>query len=233
MTALVLSSSVAAANPGGLDGSFGADGKQTLNFGGADRATHVAITPDGRIVVVGLTDATGAGDFAVARLLADGTPDSTFDSDGLKTLGTTPGVNDIGAGVVVLPDERIVVAGQGGAAQDFVAKRLNADGSLDTSFAGAGAGTAVVDFGGNETVGSMVAQPDGKLVIVGDKRRRRQLRDRSADRGGHPGHQLLRRWQADGRLEAAPTARQRLVYRTARSSWPDRAVSVATWRSCA
>ena len=167
MVALVLSSSVAVAAPGGLDGSFSADGKQTLNFGGADRATHVAITPDGRIVVVGMTDATGAGDFAVARLLADGTPDSTFDSDGLKTLGTTPGVNDIGGGVVVQPDERIVVAGQGGAAQDFVAKRLNANGSLDTTFAGAGAGTAVVDFGGNETVGAMVAQPDGKLVIVG------------------------------------------------------------------
>jgi hypothetical protein len=36
--------------------SFGAGGKQTLNFGGADRATHIAIAPDGRIVVVGSTE---------------------------------------------------------------------------------------------------------------------------------------------------------------------------------
>ena len=127
MTALVLSSSVAAATPGGLDGSFGADGKQTLNFGGADRATHVAITPDGRIVVVGIDGRHAAAETSPwPGSCADGTPDSSFDSDGLTTLGTTPGVNDIGAGVVVLPDERIVVAGQGGAAQDFVAKRLNA-----------------------------------------------------------------------------------------------------------
>ncbi len=162
--ALVLSASIAtAAAPGDLDTSFSGDGKQTLNFGGQDRGTHVAITPDGRIVVVGSTDAVGGGDFAVGRFTSDGTPDATFGSGGKVTLGTAAA--DTGGGVVVLPDERIVVSGQGYATQDFVTKRLNADGSPDTSFTGAG--TSIVDFGGNDAVNAMVQQPDGKLVLVG------------------------------------------------------------------
>jgi uncharacterized delta-60 repeat protein len=172
---MALSSSVALAAPGDLDASFGAGGKQTLNFGGADRATHVAITPDGRIVVVGSTDATGSGDFAVARLTSGGAPDSTFGSGGKTSLGTGAGVDDIGAGVVVLGDERIVVAGLGNATRDFVIKRLNANGSLDTSFAGAGAGTAVVDFGATETVNAMV----GSLTASSSWSARRAATSRS------------------------------------------------------
>lgn len=68
LATMLLSASIARAAPGDLDASFGTGGKQTLNFGGADRATPVVVTPDGRIVVVGSTTATGGGDFAVARL---------------------------------------------------------------------------------------------------------------------------------------------------------------------
>lgn len=160
---MLLSASIARAAPGDLDTSFSADGKQTLNFGGLDRATKVVTTPDGRIVVVGSTDYTGAGDFAVARFTSDGTPDTSFNGTGRKSLGSA--ANDIGGGVAVLPNEQIVVAGQGNAAQDFVATRLNADGSLDTTF-GSGGSTSV-DFGATETVNAMIRQPDGKLVLVG------------------------------------------------------------------
>ncbi len=165
VTTVFLSAPVAFAAPGDLDPSFGAGGKQTLNFGGTDRGTHVALTPDGRIVVVGSTDATGSGDFAVARFDSNGTPDSSFGAGGKVTLGTQAGVNDIGGGVVVLPSEQIVVSGQGNASKDFVTKRLNANGSLDTTFAAGG--TSVVNFGGTDAVNAMVSQPDGKLVLVG------------------------------------------------------------------
>jgi hypothetical protein len=40
---MIASAGVALAAPGDLDTSFSADGKQTLNFGGNDRATRVAI----------------------------------------------------------------------------------------------------------------------------------------------------------------------------------------------
>jgi uncharacterized delta-60 repeat protein len=155
----------ARAAPGQLDATFGSGGKQTVDFGGTDRATHVAVARDGRVVVVGSTDATGAGDYAVARLLADGTPDASFGGSGKVTLGTQPGVADTGGGVAVLPDERIVVAGQGNSTQDFVTKQLNPGGGLDTTFATGG--TSVVDFGGNDVVNNLARQPDGKLVLVG------------------------------------------------------------------
>jgi uncharacterized delta-60 repeat protein len=162
---MLLPASRALAAPGDLDTSFSADGKQTLNFGGTDRASHVVITPDGRIVVVGSSDATGGGDYAVARFTADGTPDSSFNASGEVTVGTQPTVSDVGGGVVVLPDERIVVSGAGNSTIDFVTKLLNANGSVDPTFAGTG--TSVVDFGATDIVNAMIRQPDGKLVLVG------------------------------------------------------------------
>jgi uncharacterized delta-60 repeat protein len=162
----LLAGSVAEANLGDLDTSFGSGGKQTLNLGGTDRATHVVVMSDGRLVVVGSTDATGGGDFAVARFTAAGAPDTSFNSTGHVTLGTAPGVNDVGGGVVVQSDGRIVVSGFGGTSQDFITKRLNANGTVDGTFAG-GTGTSDIDFGGAETMTAMVAQPDGKLVLVG------------------------------------------------------------------
>jgi uncharacterized delta-60 repeat protein len=162
---LAVTAGVALAAPGDLDSGFGTGGKTTIDFGGTDRATHVALTPDGRIVVLGLTSATGGGDFAVVRLRSNGTPDPTFNGTGRESVSTGPTVNDIGGGVVVQPDEKIIVSGQGNATQDFVIKSLNPDGSLDTSF-GSG-GTTSVDFGGDDIPNQMIRQPDGKLVLVG------------------------------------------------------------------
>ena len=187
LATMLLSASIARAAPGDLDPSFSADGKQTLNFGGTDRSTKVAVTPDGRIVVVGSTDATGAGDFAVARFTSGGAPDTSFNATGRESLGSA--ANDIGGGVAVLPNEQIVVSGQGNATQDFVTWRLNADGTLDTSFAGGAAGS-VVDFGGNDAVNAMIRQPDGKLVLVGST---------SATNGGDF---AIARLNADGSLDS-------------------------------
>lgn len=180
----LLASSVADASPGDLDTTFGNGGKQTLDFGGLDRATRLAITPDGRIVAVGSTNASGAGDYAVSRLTSSGTPDASFGTGGKVTLGTAPGVDDTGAGVAVLPNEQIVVTGQGNSSQDFVTKRLNPDGSVDTSFGSSG--TSVVNFGAHDQPNNMVRQPDGKLVLIG-----------STDAGG-TSHFAVARLNANG-----------------------------------
>ena len=59
---------VARLNAGGsLDPTFGTGGKATVDFGTATFGNAVALTPNGRIVVVG--QKTGGDDFAVARLL--------------------------------------------------------------------------------------------------------------------------------------------------------------------
>ena len=123
----------------------------------------MARQPDGKLVLVGSTS-TGGGDFAIARLNADGTPDTTFSGDGKQTVNF--GGVDNALGVAIQPDGKIVVAGTGGGGNDMVVARLNADGSPDTSFSPPD-GLAFVNFGGNDAANAMALQPDGKIVLVG------------------------------------------------------------------
>src|SRR5262249_26238123 len=77
---------------GVLDPSFDTDGKQTVAFdrGGSnnDQANGVALQPDGKIVLAGISqiNSTGNYDFAVARLLSNGALDPSFDTDGRQTV---------------------------------------------------------------------------------------------------------------------------------------------------
>jgi uncharacterized delta-60 repeat protein len=140
---------VARLNPdGSLDTSFGTGGKQTVDFGGYDGASDVALQADGKIVLAGGTD----GGFAVARLNADGSLDTSFDGDGEQTIDF--GSDDGASGVALQADGKIVVTGGADIA------RLNPDGSLDTSFGTGGKETSV---GG----GAVAVEADGKIVVAG------------------------------------------------------------------
>jgi uncharacterized delta-60 repeat protein len=136
---------------GALDPSFGVGGRVTTNFGGAvpgyDRAQAVALQPDGRIVVAGVTGFFWAADVALARYLPTGALDPDFGVGGLVTtnsgfsiIGGTPDL-DAAFDVLVQPDGRIVVAGVAealtdyGVHSDFLLARYNADGTLDAAFA--------------------------------------------------------------------------------------------------
>src|SRR3954463_1749470 len=83
-TTLMLTTGVAYAGPGDLDGTFGAGGIVLRSFGpaGSDDATAVALQADGKIVVAGASDVAGTSDFALARFNTDGTPDRSFGDDG-------------------------------------------------------------------------------------------------------------------------------------------------------
>ena len=95
---------------------------------------------------------------------AAGDLDPSFDGDGIRTLNYGGGA-DAARAVMVQPDGRILVAGSGGAAQDFTLSRLHSDGSLDNAFAGDG--TVVADFGGNDEGRAAALEPDGTIVVVG------------------------------------------------------------------
>jgi len=95
--------------------------------------------------------------------------DTTFDGDGKVTLSfTTPG-NDIGSGIAVQSDGKIVVVGtsnDGSGNSELAVARLNTDGSLDATFNGTGLVTT--SFSAGNDVGSGIAvQSDGKIVVVG------------------------------------------------------------------
>jgi uncharacterized delta-60 repeat protein len=161
---------------GSLDTGFGnGSGKSTVSFtiGGTTSALAraVAIQVDGRIVVAGSAARADSGrDFAVARLLPDGSLDSTFNLTGKVTIGfglPTSTAATEGAWAVALDAQgRILAAGTAGTR--FAIARLNSNGMLDGDFDSDG--RATIDFGLG-TAGSkayaLVVQHDGKLVLAG------------------------------------------------------------------
>lgn len=81
--------------------------------------------------------------------------------------------NDYVRAIAVQPDGKIVMAGNctNGVNYDFCLARLNADGSLDTSFdgpSGTANGKFLLPIGPNDdSVYAMAVQPDGKIVVGG------------------------------------------------------------------
>ena len=95
---------------GSLDTSFDTDGKVTTDFGaGNTRASAVAVQPDGKIVAAGEAHIS-TFDFALARYNADGSLDTTFDTDGKVTTNFSSN-SDVAAAVALQPDGKIVAAG--------------------------------------------------------------------------------------------------------------------------
>jgi uncharacterized delta-60 repeat protein len=98
-------------NPNGsLDATFGAGGKATLDFGRTAALNAVVLEPDGMVVLAGTAGTTATGsDMAVARLTADGLPDTSFGNGGRVTVDF--GRDDVGRAVTIDAEGRIVVAG--------------------------------------------------------------------------------------------------------------------------
>jgi len=89
---------------------------------------------------------------------AAGDLDPGFGTAGGATLGGVP-VADL----AVQPDGKLVAVGTFG--DDILVTRLNADGSLDTSFNGTG--QRAIDFGGVEIAQAVAVQVDGRIVVAG------------------------------------------------------------------
>jgi uncharacterized delta-60 repeat protein len=164
--ALAAPAGAAVAAPGDLDTSFSEDGRAVVGFGGVDRGRSVVLQPDGRIVVAGFSDDAGTNDFAVARLVPDGSLDDTFGTGGRQLVGSAATV-DTGWAMELQPDGKIVVAGSSntGADNNFALARLGSNGLPDGGFGNAG--LAGVDLGGNDVGRAVALQADGKVYAVG------------------------------------------------------------------
>ncbi|HPS76973.1 MAG TPA: hypothetical protein PLS53_02325 [Thermoanaerobaculaceae bacterium] len=114
-----------------------------------------ALQPDGRILLVGYNFSIGdTKRFGIARLFADGTLDASF----------APEVGDVAtvALLAVQPDDKILFSGDftlvNGTPRNGIA-RLNADGTLDTTF---DPGTRERGY---RNVLGLALQPDGKVLL--------------------------------------------------------------------
>ena len=164
---------------GSLDGSLGNGGKVTVAFdrGGSnqDQAEDVAIDSSDRLVLAGRSGGTTYADhdFAVARILSNGSLDTSFGSGGKTTVDIGGGLGlDQAFDVALAPFGKIVVAGTtffSSTDTDFAAVRLNSNGSVDTQFGSNGRARVAFDIGGDhaDDCHAMAVGLDGGIVMAG------------------------------------------------------------------
>ena len=156
---------------GDLDPTFGIGGRVLTDIGqpASDEARSVtAVQSDGDVIVVGTTSQS-PNQILVARYNADGSLDAGFGDQGVEIL-TFGNVNDVGFGVAVDGQGRIIVAGYSyqsdATGYDFAVARLSAQGHFDTTFDGDGRTT--IDFGSLNDFGlSMALDSQDRVVVAG------------------------------------------------------------------
>jgi uncharacterized delta-60 repeat protein len=152
---------------GRLDPSFGSGGKVII--GTSVEVNAVALQDDGKIVAAGFAfnAATGASQFALARVNRDGSRDPSFGSGGQVTTGFGSG-QDHAHAVAIQGNGKIIVAGgtnEFNSGGDFALARYTQRGRLDPSFGNGGKVTT--DFGGVEFATGVAIQGDGRIVAAG------------------------------------------------------------------
>ncbi len=151
------------ASDGSTDGGFGGSGGVTVDAGGHDAITAVALQPDGRLVATGFgVGATGHGQTIVRRFLSDGSADPAF-----TPYREAFGVDDTPVGVVAQGSGAVVVAANSrvGSDNDIVLLRLADDGTPDPDFGIDGA--SVSDVGRSSAARGVVAPSGGRPLVVG------------------------------------------------------------------
>ena len=122
--------------------------------GANDRASAMALQPDGKIVVAGVATMTAfQSDFAVARYNPDGSLYGTFGSGGKVTTNfpsrLRPSTVDSTVSVAIQSDGALVVGGHSNSSfGEFALVRYRPDGNLDLSFGSAGTVTTMFSQSG-------------------------------------------------------------------------------------
>ncbi len=175
----LLEDRLALATIGDADPTFGSGIMQSFTFSSAvsQEGRAVALQSDGKIVMAGLVKLSTDNDFGVIRVNADGSLDSSFSSDGKRTiafdLGTTGNRDDEPFAIAVQSDGKIVVAGvaeRTSSDTEMAIARLNSDGSYDTSFGTGGKQTfnlGVLGYKGLDGARALAIQSDGKILVGG------------------------------------------------------------------
>lgn len=153
------------------DKTFNGNGKQTANVNSdLQIGNSVAIQKNGKIIVAGYTLKGAYNDFAVARFNTNGSPDKTFDKDGILTTDFASS-DDYAGSVAIESDGRILVAGysytySAVTTGHLAVARYNSDGSTDKSFGNAG--KLAGDYAqGYTSFNAIAVQKDGKVIAAG------------------------------------------------------------------
>ena len=152
-------------NNGTIDNSFNVNGTAFIE-GVSFSDPQIEILADGKIMVLTSSqNAAGSVGFAIAKFNSDGTVADTFDNNG---------GNLIASAMFIQEDGKVVVAGKSNNSNDgyffseFITKRYNSNGSLDSTYGVNGMkSTFLGDEVNNYTIIRSVAlQSDGKFLVA-------------------------------------------------------------------
>jgi uncharacterized delta-60 repeat protein len=148
---------------GALDTDFSGDGAAEIDFGSNGHVTSVLF--DGSNIVAAGSDGSN---FMAARLLPNGNPDTSFDSDG-KASVDFGGRTDTVQAAALGPSGELVLAGgtqTAGGETDVGVAELNSIGQPVQSFGTNG--TTIAGFGGaNSNAHAVTVDSSGRVIVAG------------------------------------------------------------------
>lgn len=154
---------------GETDSTFGTNGwvfeKDFTNndFYITNMPNRLVVQPDDKILLTGQIKANHNWPFAMRRFTADGVADNSFHQTGTVTTDLADNSDGYSTAIALQPDGKILLAGSSITSGKCVV-RYDANGELDPSFGKDGIKTKA----GIGNTNSVVMQPDGKILLVGD-----------------------------------------------------------------
>ncbi len=167
-------------NPSGgvLDPTFGSGGIAALPNPGGDTyiagPTFTAVQPDGKVIVLTTTDRPPVkgvitSEAVLSRLNSNGSLDTTFGTRGTVLLPV--GKSNIGMSLALEPDGKILIASlaypNSPSDREYAVARVNGNGTLDTTFGGAGTGWWVSNPSSrDEAITQLAVVPQGSSFAI-------------------------------------------------------------------
>jgi uncharacterized delta-60 repeat protein len=136
-----------------------------------DQCNAVGVQSDGKVVSAGYTQADGSERVMVTRHTTDDVLDSSFAGGGKVKIDASlnPAADSSAQALVVLPDDKLLIAGNAGGTFnniEFLLMRLNADGTPDDTFGTNGIVRTPIGTG-TDIANALLVQPDGRIVVAG------------------------------------------------------------------
>jgi uncharacterized delta-60 repeat protein len=152
---------------GAPDPGFGTNGKRTVDFGSTDFCLAMTLQPDGKIVLAGRSYNGATSDFALVRLLPNGTLDNSFGTDGKVRVDLFNENESINA-IALYANGSIAAAGETSTANSgaFAVAKFTPTGALDNSFGDAGKIRTPIGTLADAAY-AVAIQTDGKMVVAG------------------------------------------------------------------
>lgn len=148
------------------DTAFGDDGVTLIDLGSFSRANAIVEADNGDLVISGTTDSRS---IFIARYDGNGNPRTSFGVDGFTFFNEADNINNGANDMVTLPGGEFLVGGNAfdfnDADNDIALYLFNPDGSLNTDIWNLG--FLKIARGGNETIRSLILQPDGYILAGG------------------------------------------------------------------